>query len=142
MDFEINTWSPLFINLKTNLILSLYLEKCIQFEKYSMEKKKTILAELALSAHNGLTRARYIRFFLFNSIPCWSKNQQPLNLQNWLFLLFSFKTYANKKYKKFEKLCLIGEIGIENHSSLGLRTEPLNTHVLLGSPRFSGRELN
>ena len=33
MDIEINAWSTLFLNIKTNLILNVYPEKCIKFNQ-------------------------------------------------------------------------------------------------------------
>ena len=33
VDIEINAWSSFFLNLKTNLILYLYQEKCIKFNQ-------------------------------------------------------------------------------------------------------------
>ena len=38
VDIEINAWSSLFLNLKTNLILYLYPEKCMKFEIYAQFK--------------------------------------------------------------------------------------------------------
>ena len=84
----------------------------LKFSVLIKQYKKTILAELALPAHNGLTRARCIRFFFLNLIPCWSIIQQPLDLRNWLSILFRLKSICQPKIiKKAIKLFLIDEMG-------------------------------
>ena len=44
VDIEINAWSSLFLNLKTNLILYLYPEKCIKLNQSEAGKFEILRA--------------------------------------------------------------------------------------------------
>ena len=84
VDIEINAWSSFFLNLKTNLILYLYQEKCIKFNQ----------SESGIWSREIWNFARHLRLI----------EQKREGLSNFENLFFNFSVLYPKKRRLSKKL--------------------------------------